>query len=182
MHRKLSLTNPHPSCSLIIIIIIMKSQEYVVDTCFIRREDRFMTHPCCISASSKSPPSTPLILSRFRHKASSKITCKSHLHTTFIQKCPSLLSFQQSKEIPIWNKCWLENDWQLHIKTFFYNWGIGINETSFGGMNGICLIYSRLTMSTDTDSQPFLSSTSQQQCILPWSFPQNQSPQGLFLN
>merc|ERR1719397_1301263 len=60
-----------------------------------------MTHPCCISTSSKSPPSTPLILSRFRHKASSKITCKSHLHTTFIQKCLSLLSFQQSKEIPI---------------------------------------------------------------------------------
>ena len=96
------------------------------DTCFIRREDRFISHPCRISAYSKSLPSNIAI------QASSKITSKSHrviillspalITIHFSQEMFSLLlnplSCQQSKEIPIWNKCWLDWQQKLHIWIF----------------------------------------------------------------
>ena len=96
------------------------------DTCFIRREDRFISHPCRISAYSKWLPSNIAI------QASSKITSKSHrviilpspasITIHFSQEMFSLLlnplSCQQSKEIPIWNKCWLDWQQKLHIWKF----------------------------------------------------------------
>ena len=141
-------------------IIFKRSQEYVVETCFIRREDRFISHPCCISASSKSPPSplpfSYLILIQAQGFLQNhfEISLELHFYPQVSLLLLPLLSVQQSKEIPIWNKCWLENDWQLHKRTFFYNWGmllIGISETC-------CLV---------------TNWTCHQQCVLSWSFPQN---------
>ena len=88
-------------------IIFKRSQEYVVETCFIRREDRFISHPCCISASSKSPPSplpfSYLILIQAQGFLQNhfEISLELHFYPQVSLLLLPLLSVQQSKEIPI---------------------------------------------------------------------------------
>ena len=114
------------------------------DTCFIRREDRFISHPCRISAYSKWLPSNIEI------QASSKITSKSHRVIILPSPAPITIHFSREMFSSIHSQLSAVKG-NSHLKqmlirlaaeTPYLEIYIGLTETSWWSANWSCLIYS----------------------------------------